>query len=126
MMTIPLELTQLWVSLELVLMGKYELAILSWAKHLYNINALPFDKYIKFGKITATFSSLQFLCQELCSCHKQYHQCLGTAKCGGKKNENQSDLGLLETDKKSEMIAKDGMPFLSIENKRPPDPIRSC
>uniref|UniRef100_A0A915KU68 Uncharacterized protein n=1 Tax=Romanomermis culicivorax TaxID=13658 RepID=A0A915KU68_ROMCU len=31
------------------------------------------------------------------------------------KNENQSDLGLLETDKKSEMIAKDGMPFLSVE-----------
>uniref|UniRef100_A0A915J1B2 Zinc finger PHD-type domain-containing protein n=1 Tax=Romanomermis culicivorax TaxID=13658 RepID=A0A915J1B2_ROMCU len=48
---IPLELSQLRVSLDLAQVGSFKEAILSWTKHLHNIGALGPDKYCNLGNI---------------------------------------------------------------------------
>uniref|UniRef100_A0A915HQX1 SWIM-type domain-containing protein n=1 Tax=Romanomermis culicivorax TaxID=13658 RepID=A0A915HQX1_ROMCU len=48
---IPLELSQLWVSLDLALVGSFKEAMLLWTKHLHNIGALGPDKFWDMGNM---------------------------------------------------------------------------
>uniref|UniRef100_A0A915IZ25 Uncharacterized protein n=1 Tax=Romanomermis culicivorax TaxID=13658 RepID=A0A915IZ25_ROMCU len=73
---IPPELSQLQTSLELALIGKYELALLSWAKYLHNINALPIGKYVEFEKVTSidTFGSVdEYFINQIIPLVHMYH-----------------------------------------------------
>uniref|UniRef100_A0A915IXV3 SWIM-type domain-containing protein n=1 Tax=Romanomermis culicivorax TaxID=13658 RepID=A0A915IXV3_ROMCU len=57
---IPPELSQLRASLESALVGSYEEALLSWAKHLHKIGTLRLDRYLQIENLTQidTFSAV--------------------------------------------------------------------